>query len=157
MSFKRAVVFGLLSVGSISGQTQTPPPSPFVLGLVGVNATGSGSSAPLQQYFVAFDILTPFAWGRAKEKVYPLQHQWWVWGSPRIASLPSPNSSALNTISSASGLSTGAGSQTIGGITQSFEFQGGIEYMPHAWGERRLPSMAGTGQLRSRLSRAAGS
>jgi hypothetical protein len=103
--------------------------SVFTLGLVGVNATGGGSSGPSQQYFVAFDILTPIAWANGTaERKHPLEHRLWVWGEPRIASLPSANTSALSTISSPSGLSTGAGSQTIGGITQSFEFQGGLEF-----------------------------
>jgi hypothetical protein len=103
----------------------------YTLGLVGVNATGASSSGPSQQYFVSFDLLTPIAWGRKfeeREKRYPLEHRWWVWFNPRIASLPSPNTSALSTIGSASALSAGAGGQTIGAITQSFEFQGGIEY-----------------------------
>jgi len=98
----------------------------YTLGLVGVNATGASSAGPSQQYFVSFDVLTPLPIG--KEPKYPLKHKWWVWADPRIASLPTANTSALSSIGSASGLSTGAGSQTIGSITQSFEFQGGLEY-----------------------------
>jgi hypothetical protein len=102
-----------------------------------VNATGASSSGPSQQYFVSFDLRAPIARGRKlkeKETPYPLQNRWWAWADPRIASLPTANTSALNSISSASGLSTGAGSQTIGSITQSFDFQGGIEFaLKNAW------------------------
>jgi len=104
----------------------------FTLGLVGINATGSASSGPSQQYFAEFDLMAPLQWLPSKKVCSgngnsALTRRCWVWINPRIASVPSATSTAISSIS-ASSLPTGLTSETVGQITQSFEFQGGAEY-----------------------------
>jgi hypothetical protein len=132
-----------------AGQTS----SMYTLGLVGIDATGSSSSGPSQQYFAEFDLIAPLPWlghsacdgngkangnGKTNGKTNgnandndrsndPLSRKCWVWLNPRIASVPTASNTALSSLNSTS-LTTGIGSQTIGQITQSFEFQGGVEY-----------------------------
>jgi len=109
----------------------------YVLGLVGLNATGSSSSGASQQYFAEFDVIAP--WNCREGKIaYSLQHKCWLWLNPRIASVPSPNSAALNALgssaSSIAGLAGSGSGQTVGQITQSIEFQGGLEfYLKSPW------------------------
>lgn len=109
-------------------------PTRFTLGLFGINAAGSSSSGPSQQYFAEIDLLAPLRWIWFPQRVCSnddsddsLSRKCWVWINPRIASVPSASSTALNSLSSTS-LTTSFGSQTLGQITQSFEFQGGVEY-----------------------------
>jgi hypothetical protein len=102
----------------------------YVLGLAGVNATGSSSSGASQQFFAEFDVIAP--WNCRDGKIaHPLQHKCWLWLNPRIASVPSLNSAALTGLGSSSLLGT---SQTGGQIAQSIEFQGGSEfYVKSPW------------------------
>jgi len=106
-------------------------PTRFTLGLFGINATGTSSSGPSQQYFAEMNLLAPLRWlgkGCATSDYNDaLSQRCWVWLNPRIASVPSASSTALGSLSSTS-LTTSFGSQTIGQITQSFEFQAGAEY-----------------------------
>jgi hypothetical protein len=103
----------------------------YVLGLTGINATGSSSSGASQQYFAEFDVIAPWNCGGGKI-AHPLQHKCWLWLNPRIASVPALNSAALTTL--ASSLGGGVGNQTAGQITQSIEFQGGLEfYVKSPW------------------------
>lgn len=92
--------------------------------------TGSSTSGPSQQYFVELDLVAPLQWlpfGCSNNKTDFLLRRCWVWLNPRIASVPTTTSTALTSFNSSS-LITGIGSQTIGGISQSFEFQAGGEY-----------------------------
>lgn len=118
----------------------------FTLGLVGINATGTSTSGPKQQYFAEFDLIAPVHWlpkgygchsyrgsDENNKKTYdddryPLAGKCWVWLNPRIASAPQTTSTALSSVNSATSLTQGLGSQTLGQITQTFEFQGGLEY-----------------------------
>jgi len=105
-------------------------PTRFTLGLFGINATGSSSSGPSQQYFAELDLLAPLRWlplGCSDENNDPLARRCWVWFNPRVASVPAASSTALSSLTSA-GLTTAFGSQTVGQITQSLEFQTGAEY-----------------------------
>ncbi len=71
----------------------------YVLGLVGINATGSSSSGASQQYFAEFDVIAP--WNCRDGKIaYPLQHKCWLWLDPRIASVPSANPNSVTTLGS---------------------------------------------------------
>lgn len=118
-------------------------PTRFTLGLFGINAAGSSSSGPSQQYFAEINLLAPLRWlGRACSKNDDddsLSQRCWIWINPRIASVPSASSTAINSLSATS-LTTSFGSQTLGQITQSFEFQAGGEYYvikpadTHFWG-----------------------
>ena len=132
--------------------TSTPPQSPltasvapavppasgttsslYTLGMAGVNVTGAGSSGPSQQFFAEFDVMAPLPWlppacPRGKSTSYPLSQRCWVWFDPRIASIPSQTSTALSSVSSPASLTGGLNSQSLGQITQTFEFQTGIEY-----------------------------
>src|ERR1700722_7581984 len=121
----------------------------YTLGLVGLNATGTSISGPKAQYFAEFDVISPLHWagkacwsplkvdGQIKkdpngnpihdDAVYPLAGKCWIWLNPRVASAPQAASTALSSISSAS-LTQGIAGQTIGQITQTFEFQAGLEY-----------------------------
>ena len=117
---------------TVSTDTQEDVPTRFTLGLFGINATGSSSSGPSQQYFAELDLLAPLRWlgPRLCSKTTsndPLLQRCWVWLNPRIASLPSTTSTALSSLTS-SALTTTFGNQSIGQITQSFEFQSGAEY-----------------------------
>lgn len=100
----------------------------YTLGVAGLNAMGTSSSGPSQQYFASFSLLTPLPI-HSNDKD-PLHDPVWAWLDPRIASVPSANSAQLSSLSSSSSLTTGLGTQKITDITQSFEFQGGLEYYP---------------------------
>ena len=101
----------------------------YTLGIAGLDATGTSSSGPSQQYFASFALLTPLPfWGNNNQN--PLQDRFWAWFDPRVASVPSANSAQLSSLSSSSSLTTGLGTQKITDITQSFEFQGGLELYP---------------------------
>lgn len=119
--------------------TVTAAPTPqnnvslYTLGLVGVNMTGSTATSPAAQYFVSFDtrLALPFLGNRvcsSDAENQPLDRKCWVWMNPRIASAPAPSSAALTSFSSPASLATGAGGQTLAQITQTFEFQAGLEY-----------------------------
>jgi hypothetical protein len=131
--------------------TEGTTSSLYTLGLAGINATGTSTSGPKQQYFAEFDLIAPLhwlgkgCWSPAKDsagnslapvkgktvrddEIYPLEGRCWVWLNPRIASAPAAGSTALTSLTSASSLTQGIGTQTIGQITQTFEFQGGLEY-----------------------------
>jgi hypothetical protein len=127
----------------------------YTLGLAGINATGSSSSSVSQQYFAEFDLLSPLPWlGRGlcpwpTRPNYTLTQKCWVWLNPRIASVPSGSSAALSSLTSSTSLTTGIGSQSISQITQSFEFQGGVEYyLVEPWNGRQF----GLNQTWSRTS-----
>ena len=100
----------------------------YTLGVAGLNAMGTSSSGPSQQYFASFSLLTPLP-VHSNDKD-PLQDPVWAWFDPRIASIPSANSAQLSALSSSSSLTTGLGTQKVTDITQSFEFQGGLEWYP---------------------------
>ena len=104
----------------------------YVLGLVGINATGSSSSGASQQYFAEFDVIAP--WNCRDGKIaYPLQHKCWLWLDPRIASVPSANPNSVTTLGSSLS-SLGIANQPVGQIAQSLEFQGGLEfYIKSPW------------------------
>jgi hypothetical protein len=129
----------------------TSTKSLYTLGLVGLNATGTSTSGPKAQYFVEFDVISPLHWAGKRcwspmkdekgnlitkpngealhdDEVYPLAGRCWLWLVPRIASAPQTTSTVLNSVDSTSSLTQGIGSQTISQITQTFEFQGGLEY-----------------------------
>jgi len=103
----------------------------YVLGLVGMNATGSSSSGASQQFFSEFDVIAP--WNCHDGKIaYALQHKCWLWLNPRIASVPSASPNGLTLGSSSSSLAGGGVGQS--GLAQSIEFQGGLEfYLKSAW------------------------
>src|SRR3984957_13661087 len=95
----------LLWAARATAQDPAPlPPIPaantstlYVLGLVGINATGSSSSGASQQYFAEFDVMAP--WNCHEGKIaHPLQHRCWLWLNPRIASVPSAGSTALTAL-----------------------------------------------------------
>jgi hypothetical protein len=114
---------------TIEGNCESP--SLFTLGLAGINATGSSSSGPSQQYFAEFNLLSPIPGCPGGDKAgYSLQRRCWVWIDPRIASVPSQNSATISSLTSTSALTSGIGSQSLSQITQSFEFQGGFEWYP---------------------------
>jgi len=105
----------------------------YALGLVGINATASGSSGPSQQYFASFDVMLPVPFlGRRVcprgKPTYPLLQRCWVWLDPRISSAPAPATTALTSFTSPTSLASGASGQTVGQITQTFEFIGGFEW-----------------------------
>jgi hypothetical protein len=104
----------------------------YTLALTGINATGSSSSGATQQYFASFDVPSPLPFlGRAcpqGEATYPLAQKCWVWLNPRIASVPASSSTAISSLGTPASLSSGISGQTIGQITQSFEFQAGLEF-----------------------------
>jgi hypothetical protein len=122
----------------------------YTLGLAGINVTGSSTSGPSQQYFAEFNLIAPLPWlplacsSNSNDDI--LSRRCWVWLNPRIASVPTTSSTALSSFNSSS-LITGIGSQSIGGITQSFEFQAGGEFYiakpSKTWGLE--PSWAKTG------------
>jgi hypothetical protein len=136
----RADQTGVPLAGPTTGDVKVSPPaaasasatsSLFTLGLFGVNATGSASSGPSQQYFAEFNLIAPLRYlgplcGEADAND-PLTERCWVWVDPRIASIPTATSAAVSSLS-ASSLATGVAGQTTGQITQSFEFQAGAEY-----------------------------
>jgi|HubBroStandDraft_6_1064221.scaffolds.fasta_scaffold42383_3 hypothetical protein len=136
---------------TVPQSTEGTTSSLYTLGLAGINATGTSTSGPKQQYFAEFDLIAPLhwlgkgCWSPAKDsagnslapvkgktvrddEIYPLEGRCWVWLNPRIASAPAAGSTALTSLTSASSLTQGIGTQTIGQITQTFEFQGGLEY-----------------------------
>jgi hypothetical protein len=129
----------------------------YVLGLVGINATGASSSGASQQYFAEFDMIAP--WNcRDGQIAHALQHKCWLWLNPRIASVPSASSTALTTLgSSASSLAGGLTSKTAGQIAQTMEFQGGVEFYlrspwegaqfgrNHSWDRTAISFIAGGG------------
>lgn len=105
----------------------------YTLGLVGINATGSSTSGPSQQYFASFDVIAPlpFLGSRLCPKGpadHPLSQQCWIWMNPRIASVPAASSTSITSLTSPSSISSGVAGENIGQITQSFEFHGGIEF-----------------------------
>jgi len=115
----------------------TPPANSnialYTLGLVGINVAGSTDSGPSQQYFVSFDTRLPLPFlGRgacaSPDEDYVMDYKCWVWFNPRIASAPTPSSSALKTFSSPSSLTSGINGETLGQITQTIEIQSGMEY-----------------------------
>jgi hypothetical protein len=117
---------------TVTAGTTEDVPTRFTLGLFGINATGSSSSGPSQQYFAELDLLAPLRWlgpRMCSEATSndPLLQRCWVWLNPRIASVPSTTSTAISSLTS-SALTTSFGNQSIGQITQSFEFQAGAEY-----------------------------
>ncbi len=109
------------------------PSSMYTLGLIGLNATGSAASGVSQQYFAEFNLIAPVDWlgskacGDLKQTQDPLSRRCWLWLDPRVASVPSSTSSALNSLSTSS-LTTGIGTQTVAQIVQTFEIQTGFEY-----------------------------
>jgi Bacterial Ig domain len=142
------VILGPDPVSASSGGTSS---SLYTLGLTGINVTSTSTSGPKQQYFAEFDLIAPVHWlGRGcwrpatdsngkqlppvkgktvrDDEIYPLAGRCWVWLNPRIASVPSEASTALSSIGSTSSLTQGIGSQSLGQITQTFEFQAGLEY-----------------------------
>ncbi|MGB6630884.1 MAG: hypothetical protein WBE52_06570 [Terriglobales bacterium] len=64
--------------------------------------------------------------GARNDQIYPLAGRCWVWVDPRISSVPTTTSTALNSITTAS--IAGSGSQSVSTMTQSVEFQGGGEF-----------------------------
>jgi hypothetical protein len=121
------VVLGPVFVPAVNTSTL------YTLGLVGINAGGSSSSGPSWQYFAEFNVIAPWNCGDGKI-AYPLQHKCWMWLDPRIASVPSANSTSLTTLGSGSAALAGIGNQSIGQIAQSLEFQGGLEfYLTSPW------------------------
>jgi len=118
------------ATATVPGACETS--SLFTLGLAGINATGSSSSGPSQQYFLEYNLLSPVP----GHKICPfpskpsrtLEQKCWVWLNPRIASVPSQNSATISSLTSTSALTSGIGSQSLSQITQSFEFQTGFEY-----------------------------
>jgi hypothetical protein len=81
---------------------------------------------------VDFSVVSPLGWlskwACPRDDNHPLSQRCWIWLNPRIASVPAASSTALSSLTSSSSLTTGIGSQTVGQITQSFEFQSGILY-----------------------------
>ncbi len=130
-----AVTIGPITVPAAAGTSS----SLYTLGLAGINATATSTSGPKQQYFAEFDLISPLHWlgpacykktadGTHEDEIYPLAGRCWVWLNPRIASAPEAGSTALSSLTSSASLTKGIGSQTIGQITQTFEFQGGLDY-----------------------------
>ena len=127
------------AVTSAATQVQAPAASGsssslYTLALVGLNSTGTSSSGPSLQYFISFDTMAPlpffgkWACGTPAKPNYSLEHKCWVWMNPRISSVPAAANTALTSFSSSGSLASGVGGQTVAGITQTFDFQGGIAY-----------------------------
>jgi hypothetical protein len=146
-----AITLGPIFVPAVNTSTL------YALGLVGINATSSSSSGASQQYFTEFDVIAP--WNCHDGKIaHALQHKCWLWLNPRIASVPSASSTALTTLgSSSSSLAGGLTGKTAGQITQSMEFQGGVEFYVkspwegaqfgrnHSWDRTAISIIAGGG------------
>ena len=120
---------------TVPQSTEGTTSSLYTLGLAGINATGTSTSGPKQQYFAEFDLIAPLhwlgkgCWSPAKDsagnflapvngksvrddEIYPLEGRCWVWLNPRIASAPAAGSTALTSLTSASSLTQGIGTQT---------------------------------------------
>jgi hypothetical protein len=134
----------------------------YTLGLVGLNATGTSSSGPSQQYFASFDVTAPVPLlgsyiCKPSEADYPLAQRCWVWMNPRIASAPSASTTALSTLTSPTSVASGISNMTVGQITQTFEFHAAFEYAlsePYlgrqfgwtgSWGRSSVSLIAGGG------------
>jgi hypothetical protein len=63
-----------------------------------------------------------------KQDRNPLESRCWVWADPRIASVPTPKTSGISSLTSTTTAFSGLGQQTLGGITQSLELQAGVEF-----------------------------
>jgi len=146
VTYSNSVDSGATLEVSVAAQDVTPGTSSslYTLALAGINATGSSTSGATQQYFASFDLLSPLPWLGSKacpqgEATYPLAQKCWVWLNPRIASVPATSSAAISSLSSPASLSSGISGQTIGQITQSFEFQAGLEfYLKAPWNGRQF-------------------
>lgn len=149
---------GQTTTATVAAAPSTPGTSSslYTLGLVGVNVTSTSVSGPQMQYFVSFDTMAPVPFlGRGAcprgRPDYPLAQKCWLWFNPRISSAPATASSALNSFSSPSSLSSGIGGQTVGQITQTFDFQTGFEYaLNQPWWGRQFGW--GTSWARSTIS-----
>ena len=138
---------------NVSDAVPTSTSTLYALGLVGISASGSSTSSPSQQYFAEFNLITPLNCFQ-RNIVHPLQHKCWMWLNPRIASVPSGSATALSTLSSSlAALPGGLSGQTIQQITQSLEFQGGVEYyFKSPWEGAQLEGIAAGGELALRSS-----
>jgi hypothetical protein len=131
-------------VAAVPAKTSTTGSSLYALGLVGINATGSSSSGPSQQYFVSFDLAAPLPFLPRRACSDPkvgdernnsadanddaaLSRRCWLWVNPRIASAPAASSTAVSSLSPTS-FPAGISSLNVGQITQTFEVQAGAEY-----------------------------
>lgn len=126
--------------GAVPGTATPGAYSLYTLGMAGVDVTSTSTSGPEQQAFVEYDLTAPvrFGWGKKSKKKPgmaptstgsgPIDSSWWVWFDPRIASVPTPKTAAISSLGSASSGLTATGVQTLGDITQTLEFRGGLEY-----------------------------
>ncbi|HXJ95585.1 MAG TPA: hypothetical protein VMT20_22305 [Terriglobia bacterium] len=92
-----------------------PPKTRYWLGMAGLDVTSTGTS-PQQQWFAAANLMQSLWSGK----------QWWSWLNVNIGSIPTQKTSALSSLTSTSTAVTSSGIQTIGDISQSFGFRGGI-------------------------------
>lgn len=124
---------------TITAPVTAPPSTPgtssslYTLGLTGVDVTSTSVSGPQMQYFASFDVMAPVPFlGHGLcprgEEDHPLAQKCWLWFSPRISSAPTAASSALSSFSTPTSLASGIGGQTVGQITQTFDFQTGFEW-----------------------------
>jgi hypothetical protein len=97
----------------------------YWLPLAGVDITSSTTSGPQQQWFVDLRMSAPIGFNHRD----PLEAPLWVWFNPRIASVPTPETSTLSSLSTAAAtaFSASGAPTTLGAITQSLEFHGGLE------------------------------
>jgi len=133
-------------------QDQTSPL--FTSGLVGINATGDSASGPTQQYSVSYLLATPLL---HKNNDDVLEKKWWGWLSPGISSVSSASDAKLSSLTTSDSVKTGIGTVRINQITQSLEFQGGIEFYPappkngaqfgsnQSWARTSISAIAGGG------------
>ncbi len=106
-----------------------PKPNPnsgqslYSLMLGGVDVTSTSSSGPKGQYSVDVRLSAPLGSGSD-----PLEAPLWVWLNPRVASLPTSQTANISSLaSSTTAFSSSGVPTTLGAITQSLEFHGGLE------------------------------
>lgn len=135
------------SVGpvSVTKSNTASGQSVYTLGMAGIDITSTSTSGPQQQYFAEFRLTAPVGVSKclrpeednkegagkaptnSSSNCDPLQSRLWAWFEPRIASVPTPNTATLSTLTSASTALSGLGQLKLGDITQTLELHGGIE------------------------------
>lgn len=103
----------------------------YTLGIGGVDITSTTVSGPQQQFFAGFSLTAPISLPgtSCNRKVDPLEDRCWVWFDPRIASMPTPKSiTTLSSLTTSGAALPALGNVTLGDITQTLEFRGGLEF-----------------------------
>ena len=121
-----------LRAGPISVLAPTGPSSVqsmYTLGMAGIDLTSTTTTTPSQQYFAEFDLTAPVRC-TPKGGTIPraVDNRCWLWFNPRIASIPSPSTTPLSSLTSADAALSGLGQLTLGQMTQTLELNGGFEF-----------------------------